>query len=103
MCSKSRIIVSIEATLRAFSLASNRLSRSAVSRGFIVRYPQPVRTGDFSGLRVPKCCQTVADNQLSKRHARQFPPPTVLLPTPAGPTAGAEVFTGTSLVLSNFI
>ena len=44
MCSKSRIIVSIEATLRACSLASKRLNRRAASRGFIVRYPQRVRT-----------------------------------------------------------
>src|SRR5262249_47848557 len=38
------------------------------------------------GLRVPECCQTVADHQLSKRHARQllrprfcFQPPRVRL------------------------
>jgi hypothetical protein len=29
----------MEATLRAFSPTSNRFNRSAVSRGFIVRYP----------------------------------------------------------------
>src|SRR6476619_7201743 len=44
MCSRSRIMVSSEATLRAFSETSNRLERSEKSRGFIVRYPlrQPV-------------------------------------------------------------
>ena len=71
MCSRSRIIVSREETLRAFSPASNRFKRSAESRGFIVRYPQRVRTCGFqSGT-----CQKVSDgmpDKLSKRYARRF-------------------------------
>jgi len=51
----------------------------------------------------PKSCQTVADNQLSKRHARQFLRPRLCFQPTAGPAAGAEVFTGTSLGSTNFI
>jgi hypothetical protein len=70
MCSKSRIIVSIEATLRAFSFASKRFRRSVASRGFIVRYPQRVRTGHVQTDASQKNYRLVILARQSKRRAR---------------------------------
>src|SRR5262249_12749927 len=55
------------------------------------------------GLRRPRMLPDSGRPPIKQATCQTITPTTVLLPTPAGPTAGAEVFTGTSLGLSNFI
>lgn len=84
MCSKSRIIVSIDATLRAFSLASNRLSRNAVSCGFMFDTPNLFERV-MSLVTRPKKLPDSGRPPIKQATCQTIPPPTALLPTRRGP------------------